>query len=53
MLYVVHKNVLRLDIAVGDGEHGEVIEPSKDLIGIDLDQDRINLSLLDNLIEVI
>lgn len=53
MLHVIHQDVLGLDVAVGDREHGEVVQASKDLIGIDLDQNRIDLSLLYDLVEVI
>lgn len=53
MLYVIHQDVLRLDVSVGDRQHGEVVEASEDLIGIDLDQNRIDLSLLDDLVEIV
>jgi hypothetical protein len=53
MLHVIDQDVLWLDVSVCDGEHGEVVKPSEDLIGIDLDKDRIDFSLLDDLVEVV
>lgn len=53
MFHVIHQDVLGFDVPVSDGEHGEVVEASEDLIGIDLDQDGIDLPFLDDLVEVV
>lgn len=53
MLDPIHQDVLRLDVPMRDGQHEEVVQSSEDLIGIYLDQDGIDFSLLDDLVQII
>jgi hypothetical protein len=46
-------NILRFDIPMGYGEHGEIVESSKDLIGVEFGEHGIDFFLFDDLIEVV
>lgn len=37
MLDPVDEDVLRFDITVGDGQHGEVVEAPEELVGVEFD----------------
>lgn len=38
---------------MSNGDHGEIVEPSEQLVGVDLDQERVHLLLLDHLVQVV
>lgn len=53
MLDPINKNILRLDVPMRNRQHEKIVQSSEDLIGINLDQYGIDLSLLDDLIQII
>ena len=53
MLDPIDQNILRLDVAMRNGQHKQIVQSSEDLIGINFDQQRIDLPLLDDLIEIV
>jgi hypothetical protein len=53
VLDVVDEDVLGLDVAMGDGEHGEVVETSEYLVSVELDENGVNLSFFNYLVKVV
>ncbi len=53
MFVAIDEDILGLDVAVGDGEHEEVVESPEDLVGVELDEDGVDFPLLDDLVEVV
>ena len=49
----INQNILWFYISVCDGQHVQIVEPSKNLISIQFDQRRVYLLLLHNLVEII
>jgi hypothetical protein len=50
---VIDEDVLGFYVAVGDGETGEVVETSQNLVGVDFNEQGCELFFFNDLIEVI
>ena len=53
MLDAIYQYILRFNVSMCYREHGQVIETSEDLIGINFDEKPVDLLFFDNLVEII
>lgn len=53
MFDFINQDILGFDVSVGNRQHGQIVESSEYLVGIDFDEQTIHLFLFDDLVEVV
>jgi len=53
LFVLVDQNVVRLDVSVGDRQHGEVVEASEDLVEIDFGKGGGDFFVFDELVQIV